>query len=209
MALRAAWMWGFQESLGSLGKHHRALSRALLSSFSRSRHLQQPRTEEQLSSCNTDLAVTTHLSTHKLFLPLIYTYPTLLVSHFYLKLRDIYFPPSFLFPSPLSNSWMKPQKAEHNVSPRHAANILQNEATSWLRLKPSPHSHSTNQHTPERAAPGFRSLNSPNITSPNLMDFEKPRTSPSLSTFASSQQQSSFLLNARYCHKALEKCLLN
>lgn len=116
MALRAAWMWGFQESLGSSGKQHCALSWALLSSFSRSHHLQQPRAEEKLSPCNTDLAVTAQLSTDKLFLPLIYTYPTLLVSHFYSKLRDIYFPPSFLFPSPLPNSWMKPQKAKHNVS---------------------------------------------------------------------------------------------
>lgn len=177
MVLRAAWMWGFQVSLGSSGKQRCALSWALLSSSSRSCHLQQPRAEWKLSSCNTDLAVTTHLSTYKLFLPLTYIYPTLCPvstrsSEVFIFHHHFSFPLRFL-----TTEWNPRKQNIMSCPPLRAANILQNKATSWLCLKPSPRSHSTDQHTPERAAPGFTSLNIPNTTSPNLMDSEKPRTS--------------------------------
>lgn len=102
----------------------------------------------------------------------------------------------------LTAEW-NPSKQNRTHIP-YAANVLQNEATSWLHLKPSPRSHSTNQHKLTRAGPGFRTLNSPNLT-----DSKKSGTSPQLSTFASSLHQSSFLPSARYCHKSLEKHLLN
>lgn len=110
MVWEAACMQGFQVSLGSLGKQ--PCSAASTDPC----HLQQAHTELKPSSCNRDLSVTTHLSTHKLLLPLTYTYFTLLVSHFYGKFRDTSFSLSFLFPFPLFHGWMKPQKANKTNS---------------------------------------------------------------------------------------------
>lgn len=76
-------------------------------------------------------------------------------------------------------------------------------------VKFSSRSHSPNQHKLIRAGPGFRSLNSPNVITQNLMDSKKPGTSPQLGIFASSLHKSSFHSNTRYHHKPLEKYLLN
>lgn len=170
-------MWGFQVPLGSLGKQ------PCLATSTAPCPLQQAHAEGKPSSCNRDLSVTTHLSTHKLLLPLTCTYFTLLVSDFYTEFKDTSFLPPLLFLSPLSHGWMKPQKAKPNTL--LAPNILQNEATSWLHLKPSSQSHSASH--------------SQNATSPNLMDSKKPGTWPQPRTFAcrESAHQPSFLPNAR------------
>lgn len=116
MAWEAAWMWGFQASLGSLGKQSCAPSWALLGSLNRSPSpaagtrwrrtiLLQQRLQCHCISINTQIISAT------------YTYSSLLVSHFYTKFRDTCFLLSFLFPTPLSHGSMKPQKAKQNTAP--------------------------------------------------------------------------------------------
>lgn len=205
MIWEVAWMWDFQVSLGSLGKQSCAPSRALLRSLNRSPSpavgmrwrktvLLQQRSRCYCTSINTQIISAT------------YTYSTLLVSHFYTKFRHTYFLLSFLFPSLLMAEWNpRKQNKTHTPMLQTCSKMRQLLDCIWsLQL-----THTAQTNTLARAGPGFRSLNSPNVTSPNLTDSKKPGTSLWLSTFATSLHQPSFLPNARYHHKVLEKRLLN
>lgn len=78
------------------------------------------------------------------------------------EIRNFYY--DFSFPFLFLMAEWNPRK--QNKTHPHTANILQNDGTSWLHFKPSPRSHSADQHKLTRAGPHYRSLNSPNVTSP-------------------------------------------
>lgn len=151
------------------------------------RHLQQTCAEEKPSPA-TETSVLLHIyQSHKLFLPHIHKYSTLLVSHSTLSSEIVIFYYSFSFLLPFLMAEWNPGK--QTKTPSHAVNILQNQATSWLHLKLFT---MLTQHKPTQTCQcrvQFQEPQQPKSQKPKPHRFQKTW----FSTFASSLHQSSFL----------------
>lgn len=99
----------------------------------------------------TETSVSPHIYQHTNYFCHLHTYtPLCLCPISTLSSEILIFHYHFSFPLLVLMAEWNPSKQNRTHTP-YAANVLQNEATSWLHLKPSPRSHSTNQHKLTRA----------------------------------------------------------